>query len=221
LTVDKEKRRIRRESGGGKKTNKSYCTLFMTLLMFLMFPHGLNSEEPPCKIVLAYECTVNPLYGNAEIEAFVKNTIIKRRKQDLPNYDKLESEGNLHFGTDRIYIVDLNKDNSPEYIVPFDCGGTGNCSFLIFADHPARILGEINAEYIIFEPQANKWPDIMEYGHMSAGEGVIYGYTFKDGQYQEDPKVHYEVYDSIDGKTHTKTDFFKQLGPVKCECEGK
>ncbi|HNQ77314.1 MAG TPA: hypothetical protein PK747_07360 [Acidobacteriota bacterium] len=170
-------------------------------------------------MVLEYQCSVAPMYGNAEMETFARNAIIQRRKRELPNYDKLEKEGNLYFGSDRIYIVDLNKDNSPEYIVPFICGGTGNCNFIVFADHPPRILGEIGAEYIIFTPATDKWPDIMIYGHMTAGEGVIYGYTFKDGRYQEDPKVHYEVSDSYDGKIHTKTDFFKKIGPVKCECE--
>ena len=123
---------------------------------------------------------------------------------------------------DKIYIVDMNLDNLPEYIVPISCGATGNCTYIIVTNGPPRIIGEIGAELIIFKPSKKGWPDITVYWHMGAGDGIVWSYTFKDGQYQETPEVHYEVSDSHEGKKYTKTDFLKSIGPVKCDCgEGR
>lgn len=173
-------------------------------------------------MVLHFECKVQPLYGNSEIEAFVKKTVIEKRGISADEYYFLQEDVKEIIYPQTIYVVDLNKDNIPEYIVPYQCGAVGNCSYVIFADHPPRILGEIGAEYIIFTPVKDKWPDIMVYGHMGAADGAVGGYIFTEGKYVNNPDINFSVIDGVDkrGKVvHTWTDFFKKIGPVKCECE--
>jgi len=84
---------------------------------------------------------------------------------------------------DRAFPFDLNGDGKPEYFVPLGCGGTGNCSWGVFALSPARILGVLGGKFIYVHKRAGHWTDIITYTHMSASEGILATYSFRKKRY--------------------------------------
>ena len=84
---------------------------------------------------------------------------------------------------DRAFAFDLNSNGTAEYFVPLVCGATGNCTWGVFALRPARFLGTVNGQYIYIHKSTGRWPGIVTYGHLSAMEGVLDTYLFRDGRY--------------------------------------
>jgi hypothetical protein len=84
---------------------------------------------------------------------------------------------------DRAFIFDLNGDEKLEYFVPLDCGGTGNCTWGVFALNPARLLGLAGGQYIYVHERAGRYPDLITYTHMSAAEGLLATYSFRKKGY--------------------------------------
>lgn len=86
---------------------------------------------------------------------------------------------------DRAFVFDLNADHRPEYFVPLDCGGTGNCIWGVFAVNPARELGLITAEYIYVHRLNGQWPEVVTYSHITAAEGSLRTYRFRKQRYSQ------------------------------------
>ena len=193
---------------------------FLAGILISAFPFSLWPEKPMCKVVLSYKCMVNPLYGTKEMErlALGYRKLVKGKQMPFTTeYDVKKVESIIY--PDRIYVVDLNRDQMPEYIVPVQCGATGNCLYYIFADHPARYIGEIYAQYIIFEPLAGEWPVITTFCNLGAMEGDITVYKFKNWKYEKESSL--TVVDGIDknGKQiDTLSPFLKEMGDEHCEC---
>jgi hypothetical protein len=91
------------------------------------------------------------------------------------------------FGTwgDRAFRFDLNADQQPEYFVPLDCGGTGNCVWGVFAVNPARELGLITGQYLYVHRLKGGWPEVVTYSHLSAVEGSLTTYRFSKRHYSQ------------------------------------
>lgn len=71
------------------------------------------------------------------------------------------------------------------YFVPISCGGTGNCTYLVVTRDPYKFLGTITGQYLYLYSSVEVWPTIITYGHLSAAEGVLHTYKFKNGKYDE------------------------------------
>jgi len=84
---------------------------------------------------------------------------------------------------DRAFIFDLNGDGKPEYFIPLDCGGTGNCAWEVFGLNPVRSLGTIHGQYIYVHRRVGRWPAIITYTHLSASEGSLDTYRFSRARY--------------------------------------
>jgi hypothetical protein len=78
----------------------------------------------------------------------------------------------------------LNGDHKLEFFVPLDCGGTGNCTWGLFALSPARQLGIIVGQYLYVHRVAGQWPDLITYSHLSAVEGSLMTYRFGQRGYR-------------------------------------
>jgi hypothetical protein len=85
---------------------------------------------------------------------------------------------------DRAFAFDLNGDHKLEFFVPLDCGGTGNCTWGLFALSPARQLGIIVGQYLYVHRVAGQWPDLITYSHLSAVEGSLMTYRFGQRGYR-------------------------------------
>src|SRR5436190_15251250 len=80
---------------------------------------------------------------------------------ELQRLIKRSSERNaftaqLPFGFDA-FAYDLNGDGRNEYFVRLSCGGTGNCSWGIFSDRPARLRGIFTAWFFYVHRRVGSW----------------------------------------------------------------
>lgn len=118
-----------------------------------------------------WSCSSPSAYPSAKLNRIVRATM-KRMKLS-------------GFGTwgDRAFAFDLNGDHNDEYFVPLDCGATGNCTWGIFSANPVGSLGTFNAQYIYLHRRADGHPDVVVYIHMSASEGILETYRFRQGKY--------------------------------------
>jgi hypothetical protein len=118
-----------------------------------------------------WSCALTSAYPSDKLSRVVRATM-KREK----------FEGAGTWG-DRAFAFDLNDDRTPEYFVPLDCGGTGNCKWGVYALNPARLLGLLGAQYIYVHRRTGRYPDIITYTHMSAAEGILETYSLRKRRY--------------------------------------
>jgi hypothetical protein len=79
---------------------------------------------------------------------------------------------------------DLNKDGHAEYFVPVSCGATGNCTWLVVGDSPARLLGTVvGAQYVYVSRRGQGWGRLTAYTRVGGDECVITTYAAKHGKY--------------------------------------
>ena len=152
------------------------------LLIIALLLVGLNAEvssqnrrwrEIKSRPLLQFDwsCSQPSAYPGAKLDRIVKATMKQK-----------EFVGAGTWG-DRAFVYDLNGDRKPEYFVPLDCGGTGNCTWGVFALKPARLLGFLGGQYIYVNSRAGHYPDLITYTHMSAAEGLLATYGFRKKGY--------------------------------------
>lgn len=103
---------------------------------------------------------------------------------------KAVSEFGKPYGTtwgDRALSYDLNGDGNAEYFIPLGCSPVGNCSWGVFGLNPARLIGVIGAENIYVRKRTGGWSALIAYGHVTASDGVITYYAFRNGKYKKLP----------------------------------
>ena len=118
--------------------------------------------------------------------------------------------GDIGVYGNKAIAVDLNKDGKPEYFIPLDCGGTGNCNWGIFALDPPRRLGIMPAQGIYIQHSAG-WPVLATYIHGSATEGLVSVYKYASTRYV---KTRGDLEVSADRK-----DFPKSMEKTRSTCE--
>jgi len=79
---------------------------------------------------------------------------------------------------------DLNRDGNSEYFVRKLCGATGNCTYGIFADRPAKLLGTFTAWFFFVHREPTGWHSISTYTRQGGNQGYIEKYVVKKGQYR-------------------------------------
>jgi hypothetical protein len=84
---------------------------------------------------------------------------------------------------DRAFAFDLNGDGTDELFVPLTCGATGNCGWALLTTDRRRLLGIIGGQYFYVHRLRGRWPVIITYGHLSAVEGSLSTYHFRDNRY--------------------------------------
>jgi hypothetical protein len=148
-----------------------------TIILFVLASFGVSAQTREWSelrgrrlVKFSWTCSTPAAYPSAKLNRIVKRTM-KREQFD-------------GFGTwgDRAIAFDLNGDHRPEYFVPLDCGGTGNCYWGVYALNPARELGMINGEYLYVHRVVGRWPNLITYGHVTAMEGSLTTYRFNRTQ---------------------------------------
>jgi hypothetical protein len=71
------------------------------------------------------------------------------------------------------FAYDLNGDGRNEYFVRIACGATGNCSWGIFSDNPARLRGVFTAWFFYLHRRAGSWSALTTYTREGGDQGVI------------------------------------------------
>ena len=138
----------------------------------------------------------------------------------------MKQHGFGDFGSwgDRAFAFDLNGDHRLEFFVPLDCGGTGNCTWGLFALNPARQLGILVGQYLYVHQVDGQWPDLISYSHLSAVEGSLMAYHFSRRSYRSfGPRypINQGSSDSdIQGDASNKMPAFLMTAKPGCESKG-
>jgi len=107
------------------------------------------------------------------------------------------------------FAFDLNKDKRLEYFVRLGCGATGNCTYGIFTDRPAKLIGKLTAWFFWVDRTGDPWRKITTYSREGAGQGYIETLSRKR-----------EGYRSIQGRTErigsAQKSFFEKMGMPNC-----
>jgi hypothetical protein len=112
---------------------------------------------------------------------------------------------------DHAFRYDLDGDGRDELFVRLSCGGTGNCTWGIFGDYPARSRGVIGAWFFYVHKRAGGWSALTTYGRMGGENGVVGTYTYRKGSYV----LTSHRWDM--GYYHNPHPFLGRMGVPKCE----
>lgn len=125
---------------------------------------------------------------------------------------------------DRAFAFDLNGDRRDELFVPLTCGGTGNCWWAVLSTKPARLLGTINGEYIYVHRRQGRWPIIITYGHVTAVEGTLTTYRYRNYEYLplgKDYAINHGTFDlDVQGGRGHKMPSFLKRARAACKTVG-
>ncbi len=100
--------------------------------------------------------------------------------------DRIQRQGRLGAANwlDRAIRTDLNGDGAGEYLVPYDCGTTGNCIWALFDGHSLQHLGDLEAASIYPTPPRRKgWPPLEVFLRSGMTEGWVATYACHRGTY--------------------------------------
>lgn len=111
---------------------------------------------------------------------------------------------------DGVFAYDLNGDKRPEYFVRLACGATGNCTWGIFSDRPARLRGTFTAWFFYIHRRSASWNALTTYTREGLDQGVIATLRNRRGKYvqtsERDEQGYYGNYQP----------FLKRMGIPKC-----
>jgi hypothetical protein len=134
----------------------------------------------------------------------LSSLIKKHRSGD--NYQDCQA-GNEWCGNS--FSFDLNSDQRLEYFVRLGCGATGNCTYGIFTDRPAKLIGKVNAWFFWIDRTGDPWRKITTYLREGGDQGYFVTYSNKRRGYR-----------SIGGRTEriesTQKSFFEKMGMPGC-----
>jgi hypothetical protein len=140
------------------KRNIAAAILFITCL-------GTSSAPAFRGAVVARfggECEGSPFPSTPRLAGLIHRT--KRRLRHEPCDSKF---------CDGAFSYDLNGDGRKEYFVRLTCGATGNCTWGIFSDHPARLLGVFDAQFFYIHQRNAAWSPLTTYTREGGDECII------------------------------------------------
>lgn len=152
-------------------THRKFAAFMVTFIACISLANGQTKTVPYVKF--NWGCSSQNAYPKKTLDRIVRST--------------MKAEGFEDFGTwgDRAVALDLNGDRKPEYFVPLDCGGTGNCVWGLFASAPVRKLAMITGKDIYVQKVQGRWSELVVYSHFSAVEGALSTYRILKGKYVE------------------------------------
>lgn len=115
----------------------------------------------------------------------------------------------LPFGYEA-FAYDLNGDGRNEYFVRLGCGGTGNCSWGIFSDRPARLLGTFTAWFFYVHRRTGSWNTLSTYTREGGDQGDIATLAFRRKRYVQ------TSWRTEQGYPGNYQPFLKRMGMPKC-----
>jgi hypothetical protein len=81
------------------------------------------------------------------------------------------------------FAYDLDGDRRAELFVRLSCGVTGNCTYGVFSDYPARQHGIIHAWFFYAHRRAGGWSALTTYGRNGGMDGYLTVYAYRKGRY--------------------------------------
>ena len=177
--------------------------------IFVLLVATCVSVNAQTRVKFNWGCAIPSAYPSAKLNRIVKRTMKRERFRG--------------FGTwgDRAFAFDLNGDHRPEYFVPLDCGGTGNCYWGVYGLNPTRELGLINGQYLYVHRLNGRWPNVITYGHVTAMEGSLTTYRFNNTHHYVQ-RSRYPINNGVDyleiqGTTGIKMPAFLERAKPACQ----
>lgn len=109
-----------------------------------------------------------------------------------------------------VFSYDLNRDGQGEYFIRLACGATGNCTWGVFSDKPARMRGKFTAWFFYIHKSQGNWATISTYTREGGDKGVIGKLVYQRGKY----RLTSERLDS--GDFDNPQPYLKKMGVPKC-----
>ncbi len=108
------------------------------------------------------------------------------------------------------FMFDLKGDGRQEYFVRLACGATGNCTWGIFSDRPARLRGTFTAWFFYIHRRGGAWNPLTTYTREGGDQGVIATLRNRRGTYvQTSERTEHGYYGNWQP-------FLKRMGVPKC-----
>jgi hypothetical protein len=130
-------------------------------------------------------------------------TLIRRAKQrQRQPCDSKFCEG--------VFAYDLNGDGRLEYFVRLACGATGNCTWGIFSERPARLRGTFDAWFFYIHRRNASWNALTTYTREGGDQGIIARLRNRRGTYVQ------TLEHTEHGYYGNWQPFLKRMGVPKC-----
>jgi hypothetical protein len=177
-------------------------SILLLVCVALIMPPSASGKRPEVSPVVAKfggECDGIPLLRSPRLERLIKKT----RQREVSPCDSPFCNG--------VFAYDLNGDGRHEYFVRLGCGATGNCTWGIFSDSPARLRGTFTAWFFYIHRRAGGWSALSTYTREGGDQGVIATLANLRGKYIQTSE-HTER-----GYYGNPQPFLKRMGMPKCD----
>ena len=108
------------------------------------------------------------------------------------------------------FAYDLNGDGLSEHFVRVACGATGNCTWGIFSDQPARLRGTFTAWFFYVHRRNASWNTLTTYTREGGEQGVIATLRNRRGTYVQTSER------TESGDYYDPQPFLTRMGVPKC-----
>ncbi|MFN7944026.1 MAG: hypothetical protein U0Z53_01520 [Blastocatellia bacterium] len=172
----------------------------LKLMMFFLFVTntGFNLAQPVVTARFGGECQGEKI-------------LISKPLSKLIQGQKLRTEISCNDSScDDVFVHDLNGDKRPEYFIRLNCGATGNCTWGVFSDRPAKMQGQFSAWFFYLHKTKDRWARISTYTRIGGDSGVIGKLTYHQGQYRVQSKR------VENGTFNNPQPYLKKMGVPKC-----
>ena len=180
---------------------RSFISLALLLVCVAPVTPSAFGERPKTTRVVAKfggECEGAPFRHSARLESLIQR--LKRR--EISPCDSAFCGG--------AFAHDLNGDGRDEYFVRLACGASGNCTWGIFSDNPARLRGIFGAWFFYIHRRAGGWSALTTYTREGGTRGVIATLAHRRGKYVQTSKRREEGYYG------NPQPFLKRMGVPNC-----
>ena len=111
---------------------------------------------------------------------------------------------------DGSFAYDLNGDGRNEHFVRLACGATGNCTWGVFSDRPAKLRGTFTAWFFYIQRRSGSWNPLTTYTREGGDQGVIATLRNHRGRYVQTTER------TERGYYGNWQPFLKRMGVPKC-----
>lgn len=149
-------------------------TVSILLLACVVAPVSAKAGRPKgARVVVKFggECSGPPFRPSPRLRRMVERM---RQQTDDP------CDGPY---CDYAFAYDLNGDRRAELFVRLSCGATGNCTWGVFSDYPARRRGIIHAWFFYVHRRAGGWSALTTYERNGGMDGYVTAYAYRKGRY--------------------------------------
>ena len=157
------------------------CRLIMALLLCLLlacFPSVAGSRP-------AWRRTrLNQRFVTFDWNCARAGALDKRLRAIVARAIPADDRGRLGTWGDRAMLIRLRSGEAAVFFVPTICGATGNCGWRLYDSMTYSYMGELGGQFIFVPKSREKWPMLVTYTHMSACDGILSRYEYRQGRYR-------------------------------------